>query len=363
MVVDYKGFAQKRALNRINEELGSASRDSREQVRLMADELGDLERAKKTAFDSGRYSQSRYLSPMDMKLLQLREKRILEDMYRDASGGEKTQEEILGELARSRDLRAASRGMGMAGKRTSGANPAQAAALAEAAHDQYLAGRDLGRASEGLSAQASQRMEALRALEGARSRNRSIQDSLRDAAHREQLEKQELAASAQLANEGYLRNQIDAYNQRKAESSARNQQTLGSFLGAGAGILAAAISDRRAKMNIRDAGERIDEIFRKVKPREFEYREEVEVMEECPHCGHMTMEMREEDFDEEEGRRIGVMAQDMEEAGLDEMILDGPGGLKAIDLSQMIPMIFASNARLHERMDDLERPRKKRRKE
>lgn len=126
-----------------------------------------------------------------------------------------------------------------------------------------------------------------------------------------------------------LQQQMNAYNQAQAQPGM-----LGPLLSAGGQVGAAAAlhSDERLKKDVVDGRDEIDAMLDSLLPKSYEYKD--------PKHG--------------EGRRVGIMAQDLEqsEAGR-RVVYDAPDG-KALDVNKAISAALASVARLNERLRKVE---------
>lgn len=104
---------------------------------------------------------------------------------------------------------------------------------------------------------------------------------------------------------------------------------LGSSLGA-----AALMSDRNAKTDVRDADAEADTLLEGLKAYSYRYK----------------------DARHGKGRQLGVMAQDLEKAGLPQAVIATPAG-KAVDTGKLTGALAAAAARLHQRVAKLEAAR------
>ncbi|MCC6808248.1 MAG: tail fiber domain-containing protein [Deltaproteobacteria bacterium] len=116
-------------------------------------------------------------------------------------------------------------------------------------------------------------------------------------------------------------------------ASQTGTQLLGAGISAVGALGAAAMSDRRLKKNVADAGEHMDDFLEALVAKTFDYKDEKHG----------------------EGRRIGIMAQDAERTPVGRMlVIDTPEG-KAIDIKQAIGAALAGLAHMHKRVGSLER--------
>jgi hypothetical protein len=133
-------------------------------------------------------------------------------------------------------------------------------------------------------------------------------------------------------------NQLQA--QLQSMGVALGQQgLLGPLLSAGGQIGAAAVaSDERAKTDIADAGDEIDQMLDHMLPKAYVYKDQSK---------HGV------------GRRAGVMAQDMAKSKVGRaVVIDDIGdGVMGLDVNKAISAALASSARLNQRVRELERKR------
>lgn len=100
---------------------------------------------------------------------------------------------------------------------------------------------------------------------------------------------------------------------------------------AGIGILSAILSDERAKRDIRSGDEAARHAAQAIEPKTFAYKN--------PANGN--------------GRQLGVMAQDLEKAGLGHAVRDTPAG-KVVDTQRLVPSLAAMLASQGKRIGELE---------
>jgi len=150
------------------------------------------------------------------------------------------------------------------------------------------------------------------------------------------------STNAQLAQTQYGQN-LNAYTQLNAQQlqaqnaamqAATGQQgIMGGLVNTAGTVTAAALSDERAKTEIRDGGGDIDEMLDKLVAKSYRYKNEAK---------HGA------------GERAGIMTQDLarSKAG-SQMLVNLPDGL-GFDVSKAVSAALASTARLNERMRKLE---------
>lgn len=124
---------------------------------------------------------------------------------------------------------------------------------------------------------------------------------------------------------------FNAY-QQALNSQQQKQQAFGSVLSGGGAIGALALSDKRAKKDIKPADKDVDDLLDNLKPSSFKYKDE----------------------SNGEGEQTGIMAQDLEKSKVGKkMVHETPKG-KMVDFSKSLPTILASQAALHNRLKKLE---------
>lgn len=120
----------------------------------------------------------------------------------------------------------------------------------------------------------------------------------------------------------------------------RQQQTqiLGSLLGGAASLGSAGItkSDEKSKKNIKSAKNDIKDFLDKLSSKSYNYKEP-----ESPGAAS--------------GKRVGILAQDLEKSGVGRtMVMDTPHG-KMVDTTQGFGAILAAQAELNKRLNALEK--------
>jgi hypothetical protein len=124
--------------------------------------------------------------------------------------------------------------------------------------------------------------------------------------------------------------QLNAYNQANAQSA---QGHIGPLIAAGGQVGAAlAMSDERVKEQIEDASNEVDEALEALLPKAYVYK----------------------DAKHGKGRRVGIMAQDLERSRAGSHVVTEVADGKAIDLSKATSLALASVSRLHHRLRKLE---------
>ena len=128
------------------------------------------------------------------------------------------------------------------------------------------------------------------------------------------------------------------YGGAQQNQNASNTQIVGSLIGAGGSVGAAAAgaptkSDERSKTNIKDADSEIERFLSALEAKKYNYK----------------------DGDQEgRGQKVGVMAQDLEDTEMgNSFVKDTPDG-KTVDYGQGLGAMMASLASLNKRLQSLE---------
>lgn len=250
-----------------------------------------------------------------------------------------------------------------------GANMARGANAGIAARAAARGLGDLGVNAAGMSAQSalSDQAQARSGLAGLLGQGR--EQDLGLAGQNAQLQQQRMLMQGQFGQQTNLANQAAQLQQRgmndqyglgmlgaygnlsQAELQARlaragmlqgDQGHLGDLLQMGGQMAVAGItkSDERAKTGIRDAAADVDATLAKLRPFSYEYKDPADGV----------------------GRRIGVMAQDLEATPGGATVERRGGGtdpLRVIDHGKSISLALAGLGRLHDRLDALERAERK----
>lgn len=129
-----------------------------------------------------------------------------------------------------------------------------------------------------------------------------------------------------------------AQGELEEKGKSRKQKGVESLLkGVGEGIGAAAMSDKRNKTDIKDASSDIDSLLEALAPEKFKYKEG---SKSKPGAG--------------KGEYAGVMAQDLEKTKLGKSLVKETKDGKVVDYGKGFGMLLAAQARLNERLDELE---------
>lgn len=140
-------------------------------------------------------------------------------------------------------------------------------------------------------------------------------------------------------------NEMAARMGQEATAAGIPSQSSQMMQAAGPIIAAAAMSDKRAKKNIRDGGADVDEMLDGLKATSYEYKDGVDKR----YTGDLG-----------DGRRIaGFLAQDLERSKAGKSIVsDTPDGKKVVDVRGGMFAALAAAARLNERVRELEGKKK-----
>jgi hypothetical protein len=125
--------------------------------------------------------------------------------------------------------------------------------------------------------------------------------------------------------------QLQAYGQANAQTAPGH---IGPLIGAAGQVGAAiAMSDERVKEQIEDAGDEVDQALEALLPKAYVYKDQGK---------------------HGQGRRVGIMAQDLERSRAGSHVVTEVKDGKAIDLSKATSLALASVARLHHRLRKIE---------
>lgn len=225
---------------------------------------------------------------------------------------------------------------------TTAAGQSQIAAL----QDQQAANAQLGsvlaqgrEADIGMAGQNAQLAQQRMLQQGSLDQQRLLANVDMELRSRGLNDQTRLAYLSQLAQ----MNQAEMAGRLGQEQVAMTQPSgAASFLqSAGPIIAAAAMSDKRAKKNIRDGGSDIDEMLGHLKAVSYEYRDDAD--------RRYTGELG-------DGRRLaGFIAQDLERSKAGKAIVSKtPEGNKVVNVAGGMFAALAASARLHERLEKLE---------
>lgn len=131
-----------------------------------------------------------------------------------------------------------------------------------------------------------------------------------------------------------LQGQLAAMN-AAAQQAGQQRQMLGSMLGTAGQVLALPklLSDERAKKDVAPAGAGIDALLANLRPVAYSYKDE---------AAHG------------EGRRAGILAQDLERSPLGRAMVMEEDGVKHVDAGKALSALLAGAARLDERLRKVE---------
>lgn len=195
-------------------------------------------------------------------------------------------------------------------------------------------GASIGLAGAGMAQQAGMQdqMQAHQLLTGAMGQARGQDISQLD----QQLRAMGMQDATRLAYLSQLTGmdaaQLQAYGQANAQSAPGH---IGPLIGAAGQVGAAlAMSDERVKEQIEDAGDEVDAALESLLPKAYVYKDQSK---------HGV------------GRRVGIMAQDLERSRAGSHVVTEVKDGKAIDLSKATSLALASVARLHHRLRKIEK--------
>jgi hypothetical protein len=189
-------------------------------------------------------------------------------------------------------------------------------AASAAPRDSAMAGRtaamNAGRMGAGMSGQA-----AMAGMQERRDANSALANLLM------QQRQQELQATL-----GGRQTAVGAYQGMTPEGTFMDK-----YSGAFGTALSALVSDRRAKEDIEDGDDEARRVLDGLKAYSYKYKDEKHG----------------------KGKQLGVMAQDLERAGLKQAVVEGPGGTKELDAGKLAGGLAALVASQHRRIGKLEK--------
>lgn len=184
---------------------------------------------------------------------------------------------------------------------------------------------------------------------GQQERQTQAQSDMQNRAMQQQQLNEQFAQKQQTARKGFFRNMGDALTSGMSEglafmSGGGIDDVAGAFAGgmgkaAGSGMM----SDENNKEDVSFSAKEVSDLFRAMQPASFEYSEEVA---DLPGAGR--------------GRRLGVMAQDVESAGPvgESMVMETPAG-KMLDKDALLSALLAQGANLQKEVDQVKGRRRK----
>jgi hypothetical protein len=203
------------------------------------------------------------------------------------------------------------------------ADTAQAAAQGRIAEQQAAEGQLAGalgniRSQDLSTAQQGLQTQSLGAQQEAQGIGSTLATEQQIAAGRRAYEQQAIGLAT--GNVGIVNQKI-----------AQDQAAFGNILGAGAGAATAAVSDIRAKEDIRPARSELREMVEALTPAKYKYKDEER---------------------DGKGEQYGVMAQDLErtEAGK-EFVSEDEEGVKRVNYGKMLPAIVGIIADMNDRLE------------
>ena len=182
---------------------------------------------------------------------------------------------------------------------------------------------------------SAQNLAARQNIENQRANLANQQQMYNKGLIQQQFQNELQKAGAQNTVSGNLANMYQNQAAAQAQADASTMSTLG---GLGAAFIAApAASDVRVKTEIEEGENGVREMLDKLQPYEYNYKDEVK-----------------EDLGDE-GRQLGVMAQDLEASSLgSEFVQEDENGVKRVDYGKMGSTQMAAISDLHQRIKALE---------
>lgn len=119
-----------------------------------------------------------------------------------------------------------------------------------------------------------------------------------------------------------------AYEAAKQNQAAQQTQLAGNLLGAAGQVGAAFLSDKRVKRNIAPSGDEVKKFLDSLEPKKYDYK-----------AGKGTP-----------GKKLGILAQDMEKSGLGKSVVKETASGKMIDNADAVSALLASVADLNKRL-------------
>ncbi len=179
---------------------------------------------------------------------------------------------------------------------------------------------------------SAQNLAARQNIENQRANTANQQQTYNKGLEQQQFQNEMTKAGAQNVATGNLANMYQNQASAQAQADANTMGTIGSLAGA-----AIATSDVRVKTEIEEGSNGIQEMLDKLQPYEYDYKDEVK-----------------EDLGDE-GRQLGVMAQDLEASPLgQEFVQEDENGVKRVDYGKMGSTQMAAISDLHQRIKALE---------
>ena len=177
---------------------------------------------------------------------------------------------------------------------------------------------------------AGQNLAARQNIENQRANLSNQQQMYNKGLQQQQFQNQLQKAGAQNVASGNLANMYQGQAAAQAQADASTMGTLGK-------LGAAALSDVRTKVDIEGGESGIRNMLDKLQPYEYNYKDE----------------FKEDSGDE--GRQLGVMAQDLEASPLgSEFVQEDENGTKRVDYGKMGSTQMAAISDLHQRIKALE---------
>lgn len=209
-----------------------------------------------------------------------------------------------------------------------GRNPA--AAQRQALQQQGAAGRDLANASGQARLQEAQGAQQLLLQQQAQA------DALAQQSGQQGYER---AVAPQQALQDYELARFGADVNKTNQIKQQQNAILGGVLGAAGQGVGSLLSDKSEKKNIKNASKDVDNFLEALSAKSYEYKDAAK-----PGAA--------------EGKRYGVMAQDLEKSSAGKSIVKDTAQGKMVDTNQGFGLIVAAQKELHERLKALEGKKK-----
>jgi hypothetical protein len=153
-------------------------------------------------------------------------------------------------------------------------------------------------------------------------------------------QKLEIDTAAKRTQQDYERARSGAAAQQSQLLSQAKQAQQGALGGLiQGGMMAYALSDETQKKNIKPAKKQVDSFLKELNARQFEYKQP-------------------DSLGASEGKKVGIMAQDLEKSSLGKQMVKEVNGNKMVDMAGGFSAVLAAQARLNERLENLEKKKK-----
>jgi hypothetical protein len=127
--------------------------------------------------------------------------------------------------------------------------------------------------------------------------------------------------------------QYQSFAQAEQQTAANKAKMVGDIIGGGSKFAGAAMSDVNMKENIEDGDRSIERMMDELDAYEYDYKQELN----------------------EPGRKVSVMAQDLERSDMGNELVEDTDMGKMVDYEKAAPVTLAATANLNKRMKRLEK--------